>query len=92
MFTFALDKDTPLYSQLNVSRLNLQVHQAGEISEALENSLAVLKENKSAKEFRQVMHLDTSDEKGKQDVDKVNEAMSQVPFTMLKSSILQTVA
>lgn len=56
----------------------LQMSQAGELSEALQDSLSILKENKSAKEFRQTMHLDSTDSNGQQEIEKVNTAVSQV--------------
>lgn len=50
---------------------------AEEISDALQDSLSILKENKNAKEFRQLMHLDSSDAKGEEELEKVNAAMVQ---------------
>ena len=57
---------------------SVQMTQAGELSNALQDSLSILKENKDAKEFRQTMHLDSKDENGEQEIEKVNTAMSQV--------------
>ena len=57
-----------------------RAHQAEEVSDALENSLSMLKEHKSAKEFRQIMQMDAADERGQKEIEKVNLAMSQVEY------------
>ena len=59
---------------------------AEEISDALKDSLSILKENKNAKEFRQLMHLDPNESEGKEEIEKVNNAMSQVNFKHLSKS------
>ena len=56
----------------------MQMSHAEEISDALRESLYLLKENKNAKEFRQLMHLDPNESEGKEEIEKVNGAMSQV--------------
>lgn len=61
----------------------VQMTHAEEISEALKDSLSILKENKNAKEFRQLMHLDPNESEGKEEIEKVNSAMSQVGLTLL---------
>lgn len=58
----------------------VQMTHAEEISDALKDSLSILKENKNAKEFRQLMHLDPNESEGKEEIEKVNNAMSQVAF------------
>ena len=58
--------------------LPMQATHAEEISDALRDSLSILKENKNAKEFRQLMHLDRNESEGKEEIEKVNSAMSQV--------------
>ena len=65
----------------------LQMNQSEELSEALQDSLSILKENKSAKEFRQTMHLDSTDADGQQEIEKVNNAMAQVSKQCLLQSI-----
>lgn len=59
---------------------------AEEISDALKDSLSILKENKNAKEFRQLMHLDPNESEGKEEIEKVNNAMSQVNLKHLSNS------
>ncbi len=61
----------------------MQVTHAEEISDALRDSLSILKENKNAKEFRQLMHLDPNESEGKEEIEKVNTAMTQVQLSCL---------
>ena len=52
---------------------------AGEITDTLENSLAVLREYQDARETRQEMQLEPFSEENKREgIDKVNMAMTQV--------------
>ena len=61
----------------------MQATHAEEISDALRDSLSILKENKNANEFRQLMHLDPNESEGKQEIEKVNTAMTQVQLSCL---------
>jgi len=65
----------------------LQMAKAGEISDTLENSLAVLREYQDAEETRQQMQLEGFSQENKwEGIDKVNAAMTQVITACLHSS------
>lgn len=70
---------------------HVQAHQAEEVSEALKNSLSILREQKNAKEFRQIMQLDDTDGDRQEEIEKVDAAMSQVGLSKLCRKFLCTV-